>query len=56
MNTIGGYVYTRLGRMPSVGDVVVSDQASIEVTQVRGRRIYELRLVPPAAEKKGKAR
>lgn len=54
VNTIGGYVYTRLGRMPSVGDVVVSDQASIEVTQVRGRRIYELRLVPPAAEKRGK--
>ena len=54
VNTIGGYVYTRLGRMPSVGDVVVSDQASIEVTQVRGRRIYELRLVPPAAAKQGK--
>ena len=55
VNTIGGYVYTRLGRMPSVGDVVDSDQASIEVTQVRGRRIYELRLVPPAAEKHRKA-
>ncbi len=55
VNTIGGYVYTRLGRMPSVGDVVVSDQASIEVTQVRGRRIYELRLVPPAAAKQGKS-
>ena len=54
VNTIGGYVYTRLGRMPAVGDVVVSDQTAIEVTQVRGRRIYELRLVPPAAEKRGK--
>ena len=55
VNTIGGYVYTRLGRMPSVGDVVVSDEASIEVTQVRGRRIYELRLVPAAAAKRSKA-
>ena len=54
VNTIGGYVYTLLGRMPSVGDVVVSDQTSIEVTQVRGRRIYELRLVLPAAEKRSK--
>ena len=54
VNTIGGYVYTRLGRMPSVGDVVVSDQTSIEVTQVRGRRIYELRLVPAAAAKRSK--
>ncbi len=56
VNTIGGYVYTRLGRMPSVGDVVVSDEASIEVTQVRGRRIYELRLVPAAAVKRSKTR
>lgn len=55
VNTIGGYVYTRLGRMPSVGDVVDSGQASIEVTQVRGRRIYELRLVPQAAVKGSKA-
>ena len=54
VNTIGGYVYTRLGRMPSVGDVIVLDQTSIEVTQVRGRRIYELRLVPPAAVKQSK--
>ena len=54
VNTIGGYVYTRLGRMPSVGDVVVSDQTAIEVTQVRGRRIYELRLVPPAAAQRSK--
>ena len=55
VNTIGGYVYTRLGRMPSVGDVVDSGQASIEVTQVRGRRIYELRLVPQAAVKGSKS-
>ncbi len=54
VNTIGGYVYTRLGRMPAVGDVVLSDQTSIEVTQVRGRRIYQLRLVPAAAEKPSK--
>ncbi len=54
VNTIGGYVYTLLGRMPSVGDVVVSNETTIEVTQVRGRRIYELRLAPPAAAKSSK--
>ena len=54
VNTIGGYVYTLLGRMPAVGDVVVSGETTIEVTQVRGRRIYELRLEPPAAEKRSK--
>ena len=44
VNTIGGYVYTQLGRMPAVGDVVTDGQVSIEVAEVRGRRIRQLRL------------
>ena len=44
VNTIGGYVYARLGRMASVGDVVTAAGVTIEVTQVRGRRIHQLRL------------
>ena len=44
VNTIGGYVYTRLGRMPAVGDVVEDGEVSIKVTQVRGRRIQQLEL------------
>ena len=44
VNTIGGYVYTRLGRMPAVGDVVEEGEVSIKVTQVRGRRIQQLEL------------
>ncbi len=50
VNTIGGYVYSRLGRMPSVGDVVAGDDVCIEVTQVRGRRIQQLRLVAGRAD------
>ena len=46
VNTIGGYVYTQLGRMAAVGDVVDAGAVSIEVTQVRGRRIHQLRLRP----------
>lgn len=46
VNTIGGYVYTLLGRMPMVGDTVNAATLSIEVTQVWGRRIHQLRLVP----------
>ena len=49
VNTIGGYVYTKLGRMPAVGDVIVGDEVSIEVTEVSGRRIHQLRLTPNAA-------
>ena len=44
VNTVGGYVYTQLGRMPEVGDVVGDEKVSIKVTQVRGRRIQQLEL------------
>ena len=50
VNTIGGYVYAQLGRMPVTGDVVGSAGLSIEVTQVRGRRIQQLRLTPTGAD------
>ena len=49
VNTVGGYVYTRLGRMPAVGDVVEDGEVSIKVTQVRGRRIQQLELRRAAA-------
>ena len=49
VNTIGGYVYTRLGRMPAVGDVVEEGEVCIKVTQVRGRRIQQLELRRAAA-------
>ncbi len=56
VNTIGGYVYTQLGRMPAVGDVVVGDEVCIEVAEVRGRRIRQLRLTiaeeTPSADRK----
>lgn len=44
VNTVGGFVYTRLGRMPAEGDLVTADQATIEVTQMNGRRIQQVRL------------
>ena len=50
VNTIGGYVYTQLGRMAAVGDVVTAAGVTIEVTQVRGRRIHQLRLATDAVK------
>ena len=47
VNTIGGYVYTELGRMPASGDVIAKDGLHIEVVQVRGRRIQQVRLSRP---------
>lgn len=45
-NTIGGYVYTTLGRMPQEGDTVTADRLSITVTSINGRRIRRLHLQP----------
>ena len=45
-DTIGGYVYTTLGRMPETGDRVETEQLSIEVTAVLGRRIQRLHIHP----------
>ena len=44
--SIGGYVYTTLGRMPETGDRVETEQLSIEVTAVLGRRIQRLHIHP----------
>lgn len=44
--SIGGYVYTTLGRMPEIGDRVETERLSIEVTDVRGRRIRHLHIYP----------
>ncbi len=42
VDTVGGYVYLALGRMPHVGDIVETEQLRIEVTSVMGRRIHKL--------------
>ena len=46
VDTIGGYVYRTLGRIPTVGDVVESDELDIEVISVLGRRLRKLRVKP----------
>ena len=46
VDTIGGYVYRTLGRIPAVGDVVSADELNIEVISVLGRRLRKLRLKP----------
>ena len=48
VNTVGGFVYTKLGRMPAVGDLVYADSATIEVTQPDGNRIQQMDVLPPS--------
>ena len=44
VDTVGGYVYHSLGKIPQVGDVVVTDHLRIEVVSILGRRLRKLRI------------
>jgi CBS domain containing-hemolysin-like protein len=49
--TVAGYVVSRLGRLPKVGDTVEVEQGTLEVLRLDGRRIDRLRFRPdPDAE------
>ena len=44
VDTLGGYVYHSLGKIPQLGDVVVTDHLRIEVVSILGRRLRKLRI------------
>ncbi len=43
-DTVGGFVYQRLGKIPSQGDVVEYDGVKIEVLSTAGRRLKRLKV------------
>ena len=45
VDTLGGFVYQSLGKIPQVGDVVTTDHLRIEVVSIIGRRLRKLRIV-----------
>jgi CBS domain containing-hemolysin-like protein len=45
-NSIGGFVFSELGRLPKRGDVVVGGEYSIRVESVRQNRIEAVRITP----------
>lgn len=47
-DTVGGFVFSRMNRIPVVGDEVVVDSGIFRVTQMNGRRIEYLLFVPSA--------
>ena len=47
-NTIGGHVFSQLGRKPEVGDEVQVQGRPFVVEQLDGLRIARLRVLPPA--------
>jgi CBS domain containing-hemolysin-like protein len=44
VDTIGGLVYARLGRIPAEGDAVDLPDAVVEVVSMRGRRVWKARV------------
>ena len=44
VDTLGGYVYARLGRVPEEGDVVEDPAARLVVEEVEGNRITKVRI------------
>jgi CBS domain containing-hemolysin-like protein len=46
IDTLGGLVFTRLGRLPEVGDTVVLGGRRVEVSRVDGRRILRVLVHP----------
>lgn len=57
-DTLGGFIYGQLGKVPAVGDAIEFDNVVIEVLSVAGRRIKQVRVsrlsptaTPAAVEK-----
>ncbi len=48
-DTVGGFVYHQLGRMPAPGDEVSADGLTLRVLSVLGRRIKKVRVTKKAA-------
>lgn len=49
--TIGGFVFGKLGRLPSVGDRVQLTNAVLEVAEMEGRRVGRVKLVKQGDKK-----
>jgi CBS domain containing-hemolysin-like protein len=48
-DTLGGFVYHRLGKIAGVGDVVEYDGLKIEIVSTAGRRLKQLRVTRTSA-------
>lgn len=54
-DTLGGFIYSRIGRVPTGGEIVQVDNLQLTVEQVSGRRIRKVRVLrlPPTYENGG---
>jgi CBS domain containing-hemolysin-like protein len=54
-DTLGGFIYSQLGKVPALGDRVEYQSVRIEVLSVNGRRIKQVRAIvtPPSDDDGG---
>jgi putative hemolysin len=54
-DTLGGFIYSQLGKVPALGDRVEYENVTIEVLSVNGRRIKQVRAIvtPPGDDDSG---
>jgi putative hemolysin len=45
VDTLGGYVYAKLGRVPAKGDEIASEGVRLIVEQIEGNRINKVRII-----------
>ncbi len=43
-DTLAGYIYAKSGHLPSIGEVVEDGPLKMEILEVKGRRIYKVKL------------
>jgi CBS domain containing-hemolysin-like protein len=48
IETLGGFIFERLGELPEVGDVIEVDHLRLEVVEIEGRRIKKVRVTRQA--------
>jgi CBS domain containing-hemolysin-like protein len=48
VDTLGGYVYAKLGRVPAKGDEIASEGVRLIVEQIEGNRINKVRIIKQA--------
>jgi putative hemolysin len=49
-NTVGGFIYTHLGKIPAVGEQIAADGLLLSVLSTAGRRIRKVRVQRLAQE------
>jgi putative hemolysin len=54
-DTLGGFIYSQLGKVPALGDRIEYENITIEVLSINGRRIKQVRAIvsPPSDEDGG---